>query len=159
MKSTEEAPTSSRQGLSLSALALLLALSVHGPDMFQENILIEAVSGVDLKEYPADKSKYMEARQELIQSSLITRNTDLSFIKIHRLVQDVVRQRLDESELQAVLDAAVVLLSAVWSFFDESSELEADGLRQVQRYLPHAGCRRHLLRDKTPEVLRPGIAV
>jgi len=101
----------------------------------------------------------MDARKELIQSSLIMRNIDLGFVKIHRLVQDVVRQQFSIDDLRAVLDAAVVLVSAIWPFFDESNELGAARLRQVQQYLPHAARFRDLVSEKNPDVLKPGIGI
>ncbi|KAG8362497.1 hypothetical protein FVEN_g60 [Fusarium venenatum] len=147
------------ESLTPSALALLRILSVLDPDNIPENMLMAGADKVDLDDYPKDKFEYMDARAELIQSSLITRNMELGFLKIHRLVQDVVRDQLGIAELRSVFDAAVVLLSTVWPFFDETNELGSDRLRKVQEYLPHADTLQELVKEKSPEKLKPNIAV
>jgi hypothetical protein len=98
------------------AVALLRVLSLLDPDGIPEAILFEGADKVDLDGYPQTKSAYFDARDKLIQSSLITRNSDIDEIRIHRLVQDVVRQKMGPTDLQAVFNPVIVLLSAVWSF-------------------------------------------
>jgi hypothetical protein len=105
------------ESLSPPALALLRVLSVLDPDNIPESLLTTGSDKVELEHYPEDKFQYREARAELIQSSLVTRNMELGFLKIHRLVQDVVRHQLSISDMRLVYDAGVVLLSTVWPFF------------------------------------------
>jgi hypothetical protein len=56
---------------------------------------------------------YFNARAELIYVSLITRNMATNELRMHRLMQGVVRQRMKENELRTVYAAVTVLLSAV----------------------------------------------
>ncbi|KAM0267930.1 hypothetical protein ACHAPA_005528 [Fusarium lateritium] len=147
------------ESLSPPALALLRVLSVLDPDNIQESLLTTGSDKVELDDYPRDKFQYMEARAELIQSSLVTRNMELGFLKVHRLVQDVVRHQLSISDMRSVYDAGVVLLSTVWPFFDETNELGSDRLRKVRQYLPHAAALKALVIEKSPETLKPNIGV
>ena len=118
------------------AVALLHVLSVLDPDLIYEEILIAGANHVELENYPKAKTEYFEAREALIKSSLVTRNIELGFVKIHRLVQDVVRQKLGLQELRSVHNAAVTLVSAVWPFVDESNLNEVKRLHRVQRFFP-----------------------
>lgn len=147
------------ESLSPGAAALLRVLSVLDPDNIPENLLMDGADKIELDNYPKTKFEYMDARGELMNSSLVSRNIELRFLKIHRLVQDVVRQRLKISDMRQVYDAGVLLLSTVWPFFDDTNELGADRLRKVQHYLPHAAALQHLVKDKSPGTLRPNIAV
>jgi hypothetical protein len=147
------------ESLSPPALALLRVLSVLDPDNIPESLLTTGSDKVELEHYPEDKFQYREARAELIQSSLVTRNMELGFLKIHRLVQDVVRHQLSISDMRLVYDAGVVLLSTVWPFFDETNELGSDRLRKVRQYLPHGDALKALVIEHSPESLKPNIAV
>ncbi|KAK0122138.1 hypothetical protein ONS95_010398 [Cadophora gregata] len=95
------------------AVALLGVLSILDPDGIPETILFEGAKCVELDDYPKKKSDYFDARGELIKSSLATRNADTEEIRIHRLVQDVVRQKMSATNVIAVFNATIALLSAV----------------------------------------------
>jgi hypothetical protein len=98
------------------AQALLRILSVLDPDRISEKMLIDGAKNVPLDGYPRSKVKYFEARAELIHSSLITRNMATNELRIHRLVQDVVRQSITSEQLYKVFDSATILVSAVWPY-------------------------------------------
>lgn len=110
------ATTWATEQLSAPAFNLLKLLSVLDPDRVTEELLVEGAKDVELTNYPLKKFEYFNARAELIHASLVIRNMAANELRIHRLVQDVVRQRMEESELQAVFAAVMVLLSAVWPY-------------------------------------------
>ena len=143
------------ESLSPPAVALLRVLSMLDGDLVPEDILITGAKRVKLENYPQDKIAYFEARETLMKSSLVTRNVDLGILRIHRLVQDVVRQKLGLEDFCAVYNAAVVLVSAVWPFVDDSNLNNVDRLRRVQRYFPQVSMLRSILEDKTAETLKP----
>lgn len=147
------------ESLPSPAVALLRVLSVLDADAIYEDILTKGATNVELESYPQDKPSYFEAREALIKSSLVTRNMDLGFLKIHRLVQDVVRQKLSIEELRGVYSAAVTLVSAVWPFVDGSNLNRADRLHKLQRFSPHVSMFRSIVVEKTPKALKPNIEV
>ncbi|KAK4146102.1 uncharacterized protein C8A04DRAFT_26270 [Dichotomopilus funicola] len=147
------------ESLPPSARALLRVLSVLDPDTIPEDILMTGVNGVDLANYPKTMKAYFDAREELLRSSLVSRNRDLGFVKIHRLVQEVVRQKVSIDELRETYNAGVTLVSAVWPFLDDSNLNRVDRLRQVQRCLPQVAALKVALEGKTPSVLQPNIGI
>ena len=153
------ASTWSIESLPPSSVALLRILSMLDADVISEDILITGAKDVELEEYPQDKIAYFEAREALMRSSLISRNIELGFLKIHRLVQEVVRQKFDNAEFRAVYNGAVTLVTAVWPFLDDSNLNRVDRLRKVQRYFSHVMAFRSLLRAKTPATVLPDIKV
>lgn len=96
------------------ALALLRILSVLDADRIPEELLMDGAKGIELPNYPVKKNEYFNARAELIHRALVTRNMAANELRIHRLVQDVVRNKMKESELHNVYAATGVLLGAVW---------------------------------------------
>lgn len=141
------------------AVALLQVLSMLDADMIPEDILVTGAPDADLDNFPKDKVGYFEAREALIKSSLISRNIELSFLKLHRLVQDVVRQKLAAEEYRLVYNAAVTLVTAVWPFLDSSNLNQVERLRKVQRYFPHVASFKFLLERKTPSHLKAHIRI
>ncbi|KAI0114142.1 hypothetical protein GGR51DRAFT_546784 [Nemania sp. FL0031] len=147
------------ESLPLPAVSLLRVLSVLDSDLTYEDVLTTGASKVVLEHYPKTKVEYFEAREALIKSSLITRNIELGFLKIHRLVQDVVRHKLTSEELRTVYNAAVVLVSDVWPFSDETNLNRADRLHKVQRYFPQVAMFKSVLEQEGVEKLKPEVAV
>jgi hypothetical protein len=85
--------------LSKEATALLQVLSFLDPDRISEEILVRDTDYVDLPNYPKSRVAYFDARTKLIQSSLISRDIN-NGLRIHRLVQDVVRERRSSVEVK-----------------------------------------------------------
>ena len=100
--------------MSTRARILLNVLSILDPDKIPEEILMDGAQEIELKDYPVKKYMYFDARSELIQVSLISRNMATNEIRIHRLVQTVIRDMMTPQERQAVFAAAAVLISTVW---------------------------------------------
>lgn len=125
--------------LSDSALALLNVLSILDPDRIPEEILMDGANELNLLNYPSRKHKYFSARAELIHVSLITRNMATNEIRIHRLVQEVVRQKMDEDSIHTVYAAVAVLMSAVWPYVSGTDPTRHQAWRVpiAEKYTPH----------------------
>lgn len=147
------------ESLDPTSVALLRVLSVLDADVIPENILLTGATKVQLNNYPQSRIAYFEARATLMKSSLVSRNVELGFLRIHRIVQDVVRQKLGTELLREVFNAAVTLVSTVWPYMNNSGSMATDRLRKVQQLLPHVAAFRAVVENKTPSVLKPDIAV
>ncbi|KAL9028780.1 MAG: hypothetical protein Q9196_002903 [Gyalolechia fulgens] len=95
--------------LDVSAYTLLKVLSVLDPDRIPEELLLDGVKRVELPNYPVKRSVYINARAELIYSSMVTRNMATNELRIHRIVQDIVRQKMGKSELQSMFAAVMYI--------------------------------------------------
>ncbi|KAI9664019.1 MAG: hypothetical protein M1821_007510 [Bathelium mastoideum] len=125
--------------LSPAAQAVLKVLSVLDPDQISEKILVEGAKKVALDDFPKTKAVYFEARTELIQTSLIARNMATSELRIHRLVQDVVRETMDQEQLRLIFAGAIVLLSSVWPYVSGTDPTRNQSWRYTvaDRYTAH----------------------
>lgn len=125
------------EALSKSALALLRVISFLDPDRIQEGVLFRDTKNVKLPDYPLTKPRYLDARTELTESSLITHDIKNGEVRVHRLVQDVVREQLTDEERIAVFEATITLLSNSWPFihFDERNSLRR--LQLCRLLFPH----------------------
>ena len=94
--------------------ALLEVLSCLDPDKIHEFILTRGASEVQLSGYPATEAAYHNARYELLQSSLVTRNEEQDRLLIHRVIQDSAKARMKPQRLAEVFEATVELLRAVY---------------------------------------------
>ena len=136
--------------LSASARSLLQVLSVLDADRIPEELLqvVDGGKEINLKlpNYPITKDEYFNARAELINTSFVTRNMAANELRIHRLVQDVVRQRMKESELRAIYAAAALLISAVWPWVSGTDPTRNQVWRipKAEKYTAHI-CRLHAL--------------
>lgn len=148
------------ESLDPTSLALLQVLSVLDPDVIPESILLNGAAKVSLKNYPKTRPAYFEARATLMKSSLVTRNVELGFLRIHRIVQDVVRQKMSDELLRQVFDTAVLLVSEVWPFANVSALCNSDRLRKVQQLVPHVAAFRFIIETRNVvEPIKVGIAV
>lgn len=147
------------ESLSRSALALLGVLSVLNHDKISEMLLTEGADKVELNDYPREQIAYMEAREELCKTYLVTRSTELDYLQVHRLVQANVREAVHITDLRSGFDAAVCLLFAIWPFINETNEYNVERLRQVEYYLPHIEALRQVITVKSAEKLKPNVAV
>ena len=89
-------------------------LAFLDPDRISEELLNEGAKDVELSNFPNRKHTYFSARAELIYASLVTRNMATNELRIHRLVQEVIRNQMDKTTSHVVFGAITILLSTVW---------------------------------------------
>ncbi|OKL62070.1 hypothetical protein UA08_02958 [Talaromyces atroroseus] len=95
---------------------LLQAMSLLDPDSIPEYILEENPAAGTWPDYPSTSTEYHNARTELMQRSLITRNKEQKTLTIHRLIQDAVRARMTDYEFSKAFSSVLSFLSAVWPY-------------------------------------------
>jgi hypothetical protein len=123
--------------LSAPALTLLRVLSVLDPDRIPEDLLRDGAKRIELEHYPVNKIDYFNARAELINSSLVSRNMAMNELRIHRLVQEVVRHKMNSSELQAIYAATTTLISAVWPYVTHSTRNRVGRVPIAEKFTAH----------------------
>lgn len=129
-------------------LLMLRTMSFLNPDRIQESLFTEDFT--DLAHYglPVDDDAYLSARADLLKVSLAKRNKDDNELVLHRLVQDVVRVQMTESDAVAAFEVTMRMLRKGWPTtlmrFDHDattwpkSELILQHIVKIQRvYLKH----------------------
>ncbi|RDW79835.1 hypothetical protein BP6252_04473 [Coleophoma cylindrospora] len=96
------------------ARQLLELISFLDPDVIGEDLLMEASVGLLPKGAQYKKSNYIEARTDLLQSSLIQRDKHKQQISVHRIVQDAILTTMDNTKKQFMFDQVVRILWAEW---------------------------------------------
>ncbi|KAI1078974.1 tetratricopeptide repeat domain-containing protein [Whalleya microplaca] len=96
------------------ARQLLELISFLDPDVIGEDLLMEASVGLLSDGAQFKKSNYIEARADLLQSSLIQRDKQKQQISVHRIVQDAILATMDATKKQFMFDEVVRLLWADW---------------------------------------------
>jgi hypothetical protein len=95
---------------------LINIISMLDPDLIPESIFTSPVEEDDSELVRFVKSNYIAARTELLARSLITGNKGKRTLSVHRLVQDVARARLRQSEMRSHFLACVELINDKWTF-------------------------------------------
>ena len=105
------------------AIALLNVISFLDPECTQEDILTGTFQDIKLVDYPRSKKEYHQVLPRLLQSSIVHRNANRGELRVHRLVQDVARARMQSSPglSDTVFDVAVQLVSSVFPFITRGS--------------------------------------
>lgn len=100
---------------------------------------MDGANQVELTNYPVRKHKSFNARVELIHASLVARNMATIELRSHRLVQEVVRQKMDEDSIRAVYAGVTVLLSAVCPYVSGTDPTRHETWRVpiADKYTPH----------------------
>lgn len=96
------------------ARQLLELISFLDPDVIGEDLLMAASielfsDGVQFK-----KSNYIEARSELLQSSLVYRDKQMLQISVHRLVQDAILTTMDDEKKELMFGQVARILWGDW---------------------------------------------
>ncbi|KAF2009119.1 tetratricopeptide repeat domain-containing protein [Aaosphaeria arxii CBS 175.79] len=96
------------------ARELLELISFFDPDFIGEDMLMEA--SVELLSEGAQfkKSTYIEARTDLLQSSLVQRDKQKQQLSVHRIVQDAILAIMDVKKKHFMFDRIVRVLWANW---------------------------------------------
>lgn len=160
------------EGLTPAARALLHVLSVlnnrddnwlntDDDNWIPEEILKSALGQVDLPDYPISEAAYLDAREELIKSSLITctHNPDSDTINILEMIQEVVREKMTIQRLRDAINAALVLLSVVWPFTSSYNLNERDRMPKIEKYFPYLKYFDIIIKEKTAKSLQLDIRI
>ncbi|KAH8821382.1 NB-ARC and TPR domain protein [Xylogone sp. PMI_703] len=125
------------ENLEEDAQVLLEAMSVLDPDGIPEYILEDNPAVDTWPGYPSTSVAYQQARTELIQRSLITRQKDEKKLVIHRLIQDAVRARMTEKRFNSVFSSMLSFVSAVWPYEEFSFGNEIYRWARCEELFPH----------------------
>ena len=96
------------------ARQLLEIISFLDPDFIGEDLLIEASAVLLSDSAQLKKSAYVEARTDLLQSSLVQRDKLRHQLSVHRIVQDVIMATMDDVKKRFMFDLIVRTLWASW---------------------------------------------
>ncbi|KAJ9300380.1 hypothetical protein DTO217A2_7960 [Paecilomyces variotii] len=96
------------------ARKMLELISFLDPDVIAEDLLVEASVVLLSEGTQFKKGNYIDARTDLIQSSLVQRDKQKQQISVHRIVQDVILATMDVTKKQFLFDQVVRLLWAYW---------------------------------------------
>ncbi|KAK1143739.1 hypothetical protein N8T08_006140 [Aspergillus melleus] len=96
------------------ARQLLELISFLDPDVIGEDLLVEAAMELLSDGGHFRKSSYIEARTDLLQSSLVQRDKQKQQVSVHRIVQDVILATMDVVKKQELFDKVVRILWAGW---------------------------------------------
>lgn len=96
------------------ARQLLELISFLDPDIIAEDLLMEVSIELLCEGVQFRKGNYMEARADLLQSSLIQRDKKQQQVSVHRVVQDVILTTMDDVRKQLMFDRVVRILWAKW---------------------------------------------
>lgn len=96
------------------ARQLLELISFLDPDFIGEDLLMEASVALLSDGAQSKKRAYIEARTDLLQSSLVQRNKQRQQLSVHRIVQDVIITTMDKAKKQSMFDLIVRTLWAGW---------------------------------------------
>ena len=122
------------EGANPAAIELMRFCAFLAPDAIPEELIIEGAPhlGPVLQPVAADRSKLNAALAELLKYSLIRRDATTHTLTIHRLVQAVIKDEMDEETQRQWAERAVQATRQVFPF-DEPPPWP-----RSQRYLPHA---------------------
>lgn len=102
--------------LSKEAFTLLECLSFLDPDQIPERILTEGITSIAVDNWPGSLFGYYRARKELTQSSLITYNGEREQIRVHRMLQEATKAKMDQGRFIEIFRGMVTLLEQAWPF-------------------------------------------
>jgi hypothetical protein len=141
------------QDFGSGAYWILSVASLLDQDSIPEAILTTWAPGEELPDFPQSKMAYLRDLAELVQSSIVRRDTAQNELSIHRVVQDVVRSQLrhGKDSLGAVFEVTAKLLSAVWPFVTKREGYpyadRIDRWGQCDKILPHIVRMRQVFED------------
>ncbi|KAH8882047.1 tetratricopeptide repeat domain-containing protein [Thozetella sp. PMI_491] len=136
------------------AQQLLGLISFLDPDQIGEDLLMKASAELLSDGAQFRKSSYIEARAELLLSSLVQRDKQNQRISVHRIVQDAILATMDVTKKQFLFDRIVEVLWAEWPSAMPNPSKEpvlpkpksADGRLHVRRWPVCRAIYPHVLR-------------
>ncbi|KAH7066386.1 hypothetical protein BKA63DRAFT_160945 [Paraphoma chrysanthemicola] len=95
---------------------LINIISMLDPDAIPESLFTSPARDEDSDLVQLIKSDYLTSRTELLARSLITGNKREKKLFVHKLVQDVARSRMRQSDIRRNFWACVELINTIWPF-------------------------------------------
>jgi tetratricopeptide (TPR) repeat protein/transcriptional regulator with XRE-family HTH domain len=126
------------------AAALVQVAAYLAPEAIPEELLIQgaAQGGPEAAQLMADPFQYQRAFKEVLAYSLLRRQAQAGTATMHRLVQAVMRERLEETSQRAWAERVVRLVAAAFPDPKDYANWE-----RCQRLLPHVlACAGHTKR-------------
>ncbi len=126
-----------------AAADLLRLCAFLHPDAIPEALILEGAAelGPVLEPVVNDSMEFNDAIHELRRFSLVRRDSELRLLTIHRLVQAVLKDRMDEQTQRQWAERAVRAVNAA---FPEGTFAHWE---RCQQYLPHALAAAQLIED------------
>ncbi|KAJ5715180.1 uncharacterized protein N7483_012361 [Penicillium malachiteum] len=101
--------------LKFQSRQLLEVMSFVDPDVIGEDLLMKVASEfLQIEGTEFKKSNYIDARTDLLQSSLIKRDKRKQQVSVHRIIQDIVFATMNDGKKQVTIDHAIRTLWAGW---------------------------------------------
>ena len=122
------------------------------PDGIHEKILISYPHVVQLKDFPRTATTYQKAREELFQSSLVTKDQTGERLIIHRLLQDTARSKMTVERYRMMHATALSLVSSIWPFETFGWRHGVARWRVCEELFPHISRLRDLAGNVQPEM-------
>jgi hypothetical protein len=114
--------------LKADSRALLEVISFLDPDKIPKSIFEEHIAVAGLSGLATEKDGFESSIKQLIHSSLILEDTGATDLRLHRIVQDVVREAMSASRRAEALISTVKLVAESWHFIGLLARWE------IQRY-------------------------
>ncbi|KAJ3496718.1 hypothetical protein NLG97_g2459 [Lecanicillium saksenae] len=118
-----------------SSLQLLYVMSFLDPDNFVDEMVTHEIASSSSLSLPSSEGEYLIALARLSDCSLIRR--ERSSLCMHRLLQDVIIERMRPETLRLVFDAAVQIVHAVFPKQPDEGLLMSSLWLQCQKYRSH----------------------
>ncbi|KAJ8128273.1 hypothetical protein O1611_g5365 [Lasiodiplodia mahajangana] len=119
------------EDMTTKEISLLRKLALMGPNDIYEDFLGKDVTAASKDDYPRGED-YVETRTRLLSTSLIEWNIYYEFLSLHRLVQEVIVEKMDSETLANNYIYVAELLTKSWSFkpdkFDRERQANLDDL-------------------------------
>lgn len=117
---------------------LLEVISMLDPDGIWEDTLRNPPDGLPLLEsYPRTAVAYQKARTELLQSSLVSRDSTATRLVVHRLIQDTARAKMSPAHFRDAFASALRLVSSAWPFEQLAWRHAVSRWMLCERLFPH----------------------
>jgi hypothetical protein len=142
------APVFALEELSRDSAALLNVLSLLDGDSVSETLFTSGTSSIGLDHFPLEQRHYLQTRSNLIRRSLVIHEKQDRTLRIHRLVQDIVRTKMSADRWEKVFGAAVHLVSALWPFAKLVECYSVVRWENCEQIMPHI-CSMHRVYDKS----------
>lgn len=114
--------------LKADSRSLLEIISFLDPDKVPKSIFEEHIAVAGLSGLAMEKAGFESSIKQLIHSSLVLQDQDAKDLRLHRIVQDVVREAMSVPRRAEALTATVKLVAESWVFIDLLARWE------IQRY-------------------------